>query len=96
MRVINEDGDDVESPDLDAGCVILTKIVRAGAAPIDDVDKFAWDDEDYEDGGIYHAWTPEEVEARSERERASREAAERERAGEDMLLAMADAIGGAL
>ena len=96
MRVIDEGGNAVDKPDLEVGCVISTKIIRQDAEPIDNVTKFAWDDEDYEDGGLYHVWTPEEVEDAERRELAAAEAQARATANDDMLLLMADMMGGAL
>ena len=39
--------------DLESGYLITTKGIKEDAAPIDNVNKFAWADEDYEDVQIY-------------------------------------------
>ena len=48
MRIVDESGNDIDSPDLSAGCLVETIVLKRGAVPPDDVDKFAWADDDYE------------------------------------------------
>ena len=49
MRVINENRETVTEYDLSTGSLVPATVVREGAKPIDNVKKFAWADEDYED-----------------------------------------------
>ena len=53
MRIVDEMGRDVEAPDLSAGTLSPTIVVRKGAVPPDDVEKFAWADDDYEEVAVY-------------------------------------------
>lgn len=49
MRVINQKGETITEYDLTVGQLCPTVIIREGAEPIDNVTKFAWADEDYEE-----------------------------------------------
>lgn len=53
MRVINQNYETITEYDLSEGRMVLTTVVRADAAPIDNVKKFAWADEDYEEVQMY-------------------------------------------
>ncbi len=55
MRIYNEAGEimDESQVDLSKGYLMSTTRVRDGAAPIDNVSKFAWDDGDYEEIQCY-------------------------------------------
>ena len=53
MRVINQNCETITEYDLSEGRLVLTTAVRADAAPIDNVTKFAWADEDYEEVQMY-------------------------------------------
>ncbi len=53
MRVINENRETITEYDLTAGRLVSATVVRADAAPIDNVKKFAWADEDYEEVQMY-------------------------------------------
>ena len=50
MRILNEQDEEltIEQCDLETGYLLEETIIRHDAAPIDDVTKFAWADEDYE------------------------------------------------
>ncbi len=50
MRILNEQDEELtqEQCDLETGYLREETIIRHDAAPIDDVTKFAWADEDYE------------------------------------------------
>ena len=50
MRILNEQDEELtqEQCDLETGYLREETIIRSDAAPIDDVTKFAWADEDYE------------------------------------------------
>lgn len=53
MRVINQNRETITEYDLTAGKLIPTTVVRADATPIDNVTKFAWVDNDYEQVQMY-------------------------------------------
>ena len=80
MRVIDEaTQQEIANPDLNAG--ELRKAMWASSeayATIDNVVKFALDDDDYEEVQLYHAWTAEEIEQREESKREAEKAIERE------------------
>lgn len=107
MRILDEEGVEVPDPDLEAGFLAEVEVVRPDAAPVDDIAKFAWADEDYERALRYVRWKPGEREsAEAARDEESRRAelvataperiAALEASTDDVLLLMADMIGGAL
>ena len=55
MKYFNEKGEliSAESADLEKGFLVPFAAVKEDAVPIDNVTKFAWDDEDYEDAMMY-------------------------------------------
>lgn len=53
MEVRDEHGNAVEDPDMDRGFLCKRLRVRADAVPVDDVEKFAWADDDYELVAVY-------------------------------------------
>lgn len=53
MRVINQKRETITEYDLTTGKLVLTTVIRADASPIDNVTKFAWADEDYEQVQMY-------------------------------------------
>ena len=53
MRVFNQEGQIITEYDLTKGQLVPTKRVREDAEPIDNIKKFAWSDEDYEDAQMY-------------------------------------------
>lgn len=70
----DENGDVVENPDLSLGCVTEQVVIRDDAEPIDDIEKFAWDDDDYETRRVYVPYTADELARMAEAgERAERE-----------------------
>lgn len=53
MRVIDQQGKIMENYDLTNGRLVSATVIREDAEPIDNVKKFAWADEDYEDVQMY-------------------------------------------
>ena len=53
MRVVDSNGNTLTEYNLTAGHLVSTTVVRENAAPIDDITKFAWADEDYEQAQMY-------------------------------------------
>lgn len=53
MRIIDTEGNPLQSPDLEKGYLVTRQEIRADAAPIDNVTKFAWEDGDYEEVQVY-------------------------------------------
>ncbi|WP_300899409.1 hypothetical protein [Turicimonas muris] len=54
MRIIDfRSNKDLVDPDLNAGHLIKSTCIKKDAVPIDDVTKFAWDDDDYEPCFLY-------------------------------------------
>lgn len=53
MRVINKNGETITEYDLTKGRLVLHKVLRADAAPIDNREKFAWTDGDFEAVQMY-------------------------------------------
>lgn len=53
MRVVDKNGKTLSEYDLTVGHLVHTTVIREDATPIDDVTKFAWDDEDYEEVQMY-------------------------------------------
>lgn len=51
MRLLDENNNEISESDCDLSIGYIQKetIIRPDAAPIDDVTKFAWDDDDYEE-----------------------------------------------
>lgn len=107
MRTVDKDGNDIDPQGLDEDCFVEVDIVRKGADPIDDVTKFAWADDDWERVLQYCPPSPEKVAEReaceAERKRKAAKAAEvpdrlsaLEASTDDVLLLVADMIGGAL
>lgn len=61
MRVVTQDLQTIADYDLRKGRLVQAKAVREDAAPIDNVTKWAWAEDDYEDVMMY-VETPEETE----------------------------------
>ena len=53
MRVVDENANTITSYDLSLGNLVETSVIKVDAEPIDNVTKFAWVDEDYEDVLMY-------------------------------------------
>lgn len=53
MRIIDTAGNPLQSPDLEKGYLTTRQEIRADAAPIDNLTKFAWEDSDYEEVQVY-------------------------------------------
>lgn len=77
--------------------------IKADATPIDDVTKFAWDDDDYEEVDVWYEYTDEELENidRYEQEHDLFENGNKrlktlELSQNDLILAIADILGGNL
>lgn len=72
--IYDENGNAIENPDLTLGYVTEQTVVRDDAAPIDNVTKFAWADDDYETRQVYVPYTDGELERMADAaERAQRE-----------------------
>jgi len=67
MRYFDETGEQIPEnyADLAKGFLVPFAAVKEDAVPIDNVTKFAWDDEDYEDAMMYvlNPETPEPTQA---------------------------------
>ena len=53
MRVINQNHETIAGYDLTVGYLVPAKVISEDAEPIDNVTKFAWTDEDYEEVQMY-------------------------------------------
>lgn len=55
MRYFNENDEliSVEDVDLEKGSLIKILVIKEDASPIDNITKFAWDDDDYEEAQMY-------------------------------------------
>lgn len=53
LRIFDMEGNEIFDPDLENGILIESNTVKKDAIPIDDITKFAWDDDDYEPCYIY-------------------------------------------
>lgn len=53
MRIVNEKLETIVEYDTSKGELIPVTVVRENATPIDNVTKFAWADNDYEDALMY-------------------------------------------
>lgn len=62
MRILNELRQEIKKEDVDLEkCrVYVARIIRPDAVPVDNITKFAWDDEDYEEVQIFE-YIPEEI-----------------------------------
>nr|DAV56321.1 MAG TPA: hypothetical protein [Caudoviricetes sp.] len=49
MRILDENDVEIFDPDMENGYVYETTVVKPDATPIDDKEKFAWYDSDYEE-----------------------------------------------
>lgn len=61
MRTVNQRGETITDYDLSKGVLTPAKVIREDAATIDNVTKWAWAEDDYEDVMMY-VETPEETE----------------------------------
>ncbi len=61
MRTVNQQGETITDYDLSKGVLTPAKVIREDAAPIDNVTKWAWAEDDYEDVMMY-VETPAETE----------------------------------
>lgn len=59
MRIVDENGLTISNYTPDMGDLIPTIIIREDAEPIDDVTKFAWADDDYEEAMMCIPHKPE-------------------------------------
>lgn len=68
MRIIDTEGNPLQSPDLEKGYLTTRQEIRADAAPIDNLTKFAWEDSDYEEVKVYIPYgEPENAPSRLDR-----------------------------
>lgn len=61
-----------------AGCYYTETRIKSDATPIDNITKFAWYDDDYEEVEVWHEYTAEELAQIAEREAAQAKAEQRE------------------
>lgn len=61
MRTVNQHLQTITEYDLGKGILLPAKAIKEDAAPIDNVTKWAWAEDDYEDVMMY-VETPEEIE----------------------------------
>lgn len=64
MRVVNEKFETITEYDLSKGYLMPAMDIKEDAIPVDNITKFAWDEEDYEEIRIYVEYpekTPEEA-----------------------------------
>lgn len=61
MRILDKNGKELLEAEVDLTLGYLTDgtAIKVDAAPIDDVTKFAWDDDDYEPVQYYHLYSDE-------------------------------------
>ena len=61
MRIIDENYDTIQESeaDLEKGFLVNALSVREDAKPIDNITKFAWSDDDYEEVKMYRLYTTE-------------------------------------
>lgn len=76
--IYNEQDKIVVNPDLSLGYLYSGQRIKSTATPIDDINKFAWDDDDYENVIYYHAYTSEELEEKRIQEEEADKVAARE------------------
>lgn len=62
MRILDEDGNAISDPDLREGYLVESTVVKDTAAPIDNEEKFAWLDDDYETVLLYVRYTEYDLE----------------------------------
>lgn len=60
--VYDLNGNILESYDLTKGSLSVRTVIRPDAVPIDNVNKFAWEDSDYEEVRVYIPYEPPESE----------------------------------
>ena len=62
MRIVNENYESIDESEVDLtkGKLVRVVIVREDATPIDNITKFAWHDDDYEEVQMYILNAPEE------------------------------------
>lgn len=68
MIVINENYETITEYDLSAGYLYTTTVIKEDASPIDNVTKFAWADDDYEEVQMY-VLNREEIQAPTQLDR---------------------------
>ena len=64
MRVVDQNGKTLTEYDLSAGRLCPVTVIREDAVPVDDITKFAWDGEDYEQVQMY---TPDPIQTETEK-----------------------------
>lgn len=53
MRIIDTEGNPIQSPDSEKGYLATRQEIREDAVPIDNLTKFAWEDSDFEEVKVY-------------------------------------------
>ena len=80
MRTVNQHLQTITEYDLGKGILLPAKAIKEDAAPIDNVTKWAWAEDDYEDVMMY-VETPEETEGYVSQEEKELEAIKAELKG---------------
>ena len=93
MRTVNQNLQTITEYDLGKGILLPAKAIKEDAAPIDNVTKWAWAEDDYEDVMMY-VETPEETEGYVSQEEKELEAIKTELKGlRDGIDYLVSAIG---
>lgn len=93
MRTVNQHLQTITEYDLGKGILLPAKAIKEDAAPIDNVTKWAWAEDDYEDVMMY-VETPEETEGYVSQEEKELEAIKAELKGlRDGIDYLVSAIG---
>lgn len=93
MRTVNQHLQTITEYDLGKGILLPAKAIKEDAAPIDNVTKWAWAEDDYEDVMMY-VETPEETEGYVSQEEKELEAIKTELKGlRDGIDYLVSAIG---
>lgn len=93
MRTVNQHLQTITEYDLGKGILLPAKAIKEDAAPIDNVTKWAWAEDDYEDVMMY-VETPEETEGYISQEAKELEAIKAELKGlRDGIDYLVSAIG---
>lgn len=64
-RIVDENDNELENPDLSVGYLVLSNRIKKDAEPIDDETKFAWADDDWEEVYIYKPFDSDQLVAQA-------------------------------
>lgn len=71
MKVVDQNGKLLESYDLAQGFLVDTRLLKDDAKEIDNVTKFAWDDDDYEEVKMFLPYHQSPVQKKTLEQRVS-------------------------